>query len=307
MRPGEAMTSQNQRRNIRIACDQLARVALEHELVVSHGNGPQIGLLALQNAAYDDVAAYPLDVLDAETQGMIGYMVEQELGNRLPFEYPIATLLTMIEVDPDDPAFENPTKPIGPAYNEREAASLAKEHGWTFRAEGESHRRVVPSPTPLRIFELRQIEWLLEKGCVVICAGGGGIPTMYSGDGQLIGVEAVIDKDHASGLLASGVNADCLVVATDAEAVYLDFDLDAQRQISRVHPNTLLRYLDHFQEGSIRPKVMAACDFAAVTSKPALIGSLSDIEGMLEGRAGTFVSTEVDGIFFRDQPGGDSK
>jgi carbamate kinase len=299
------MTSRNQRENIRVACDQLARVALEHELVVSHGNGPQVGLLALQNAAYDEVAVYPLDVLDAETQGMIGYMVEQELGNRLPFDYPIATLLTMIEVDPDDPAFDNPTKPIGPSYSAEEATDLAREHGWTFHGDGESHRRVVPSPTPLRIFELRQIEWLLEKGCVVICAGGGGIPTTYTVDRQLIGVEAVIDKDHASGLLASGVNADCFVVATDADGVYLDFELDTQRQISRVHPQALLRHLDQFQEGSMRPKVMAACDFAAVTGKPAIVGSLTDIEEMLDGQAGTFVSTEVDGIFFRDQLGGD--
>ena len=304
LRPGQAMTSENQRENVRTACDQLARVALEHELVVSHGNGPQIGLLALQNAAYEEVPVYPLDVLDAETQGMIGYMVEQELGNRLPFEYPIATLLTMIEVDPDDAAFDNPTKPIGPTYTAQAAADLAREFGWAFSADGESYRRVVPSPIPLRIFELRQIEWLLDRGCVVICAGGGGIPVMYAEERQLVGVEAVIDKDHASGLLASGVNADCFVVATDADGVYLDWGRAEERQISRANPETLLRYLDHFQEGSIRPKVMAACDFAAITEKPALIGSLSEIEQMLKGSAGTFISTDVEGIFFRERTSG---
>jgi carbamate kinase len=153
---------------------------------------------------------------------MIGYLLELELGNRLPFERPLATVLTMIEVDPNDPAFGDPTKFIGPAYSSEEAAALAREKGWSFKPDGEACRRVVPSPRPHRIFELRQIEWLLEKGCVVICAGGGGIPTMYRPGRQLAGVEAVVDKDHASGLLARELHADRFLMATDVDAAYVD-------------------------------------------------------------------------------------
>ncbi|MFV2000913.1 MAG: carbamate kinase [Acidimicrobiia bacterium] len=303
LKSAEAMTSENQRRNVQIACDQLASVATHHDLVVSHGNGPQVGLLALQNEAYAEVPVYPLDVLDAETQGMIGYMVEQELGNRLPFNYPIATLLTMIEVDPKDPAFENPTKPIGPRYSRQEADDLAEQHGWRFSETSDGWRRVVPSPRPQRIFELRQIRWLLDQGCVVICAGGGGIPTMYVEDRQLVGVEAVIDKDHASRLLASGVDADTFVMATDANGVYVDWGTDQQRQIAKVHPAVLLDMLGSFPEGSMRPKVQAACDFARDTGKPALIGALADIVPMLDGDAGTFVSKEIEGIVYRTEIG----
>jgi carbamate kinase len=275
LRRGQAMTSENQRQNVRAACAQLAPVADVHELVISHGNGPQVGLLALQGAAYEEVPSYPLDILGAETQGMIGYLVEQELGNLLPFDKPLATLLTMIEVDPDDPAFADPSKPIGPVYDQVSADRLAHERGWRFKPDGEHHRRVVPSPKPVRIFELRQIRWLLERGAVVICAGGGGIPVMYAEhegpaagggpDRQLVGVEAVIDKDHASALLASGLEADCLVMATDADAVYEAWGKPDQR---------------------------------------AIIGGLTDIEAMLSGSAGTIVSREVDGIEHRDAPDG---
>src|SRR6516164_10862627 len=173
LRRGEPLSAENQRRNAQAACAALAPVALEHELVVSHGNGPQVGLLALQGAAYTDVAAYPLDLLGAQTEGMIGYLIQQELGNLLPFEKPLATLLTQIEVDPADPAFQDPTKPIGPVYTADEAARLAAEKGWTFKPDGDSMRRVVPSPLPKRIFGVRTIEVLLRQGCVVICAGGG--------------------------------------------------------------------------------------------------------------------------------------
>ena len=218
LRRGQPMTVEAQRENVRVACDLLAPIAEQHELVISHGNGPQIGLLALEEANYEDVADAPLDVLGAETQGMIGYLVEQELGNRLPFEHPIATLLTMIEVDANDPAFADPSKPIGPLYDRAEADDLARQRGWTFKPDGDHLRRVVPSPAPLRIFERRPIEWMLERGCVVICAGGGGIPTSYTADRQLVGVEAVIDKDHASALLAGDIGADVVIMATDAPA-----------------------------------------------------------------------------------------
>src|SRR5512147_3292937 len=204
LKRGEPMTAEMQRRNIRIAAEAMAPVAKEHELVISHGNGPQVGLLALQGAAYKPDEAYPLDVLGAETEGMIGYMIEQEMGNLLPFEVPFATVLTMVEVDPDDPAFQNPTKFVGPVYEQEEADRLKAEKGWIFKQDGAKWRRVVPSPLPKRIFQLRPIKWLLERGTIVICAGGGGIPTMYKPDKHrwLSGIEAVIDKDLASELLA---------------------------------------------------------------------------------------------------------
>lgn len=208
LRRGEPMTVDRQRNNIRIAAQALAAVAQEHQLVISHGNGPQVGLLALQTVAYAAVAPYPLDVLGAETEGMIGYLLEQELGNLLPPDQPIATLLTMVEVDPDDPAFQHPSKPIGPVYTQAEAEQLAAERGWTMAPDGEKFRRVVASPLPKRIFELRPIQWLLEKDVIVICAGGGGIPTWFDAAGHLQGVEAVIDKDRASALLARELAAD---------------------------------------------------------------------------------------------------
>jgi carbamate kinase len=297
LRRDQVMSADNQRANVRVACDHLAPIALHHELVISHGNGPQIGLLALEQAAYHEAPESPLDVLGAETQGMIGYLIEQELGNRLPFDRPLATLLTMIEVDPDDPAFEEPSKPIGPLYSEADADRLAAERGWTFKPDGDSLRRVVPSPAPRRIFEHRPIRWLLEQGSVVICAGGGGIPTAYRAGRQLVGVEAVIDKDHASALLARDIDADILIMATDADAAYLGFGTHHQRAITRAHPDALLaEHRDEFAAGSMLPKVLAACDFARGTGKPAVIGALADIDSMLGGTAGTRVSVEANGV-----------
>src|SRR6185437_12064420 len=240
LRRGQPMTAENQRTNVKLACDHLAPIGEKHELIISHGNGPQIGLLALEEAAYTEVPESPLDVLGAETQGMIGYLVEQELGNRLPFEKPLATLMTMIEVDPDDPAFADPSKPIGPLYSKPEADKLAAERGWTFKPDGDSLRRVVPSPVPQRIFEHRPIKWLLNQGCVVICAGGGGIPVCYRPDRDLVGVEAVIDKDRSSALLARDVEADMLILATDAQAVFVGFGTPQQRAIVAADPGILL-------------------------------------------------------------------
>jgi carbamate kinase len=196
LKRGEPMTADAQRANVRLAAETLAQIASDHQLVISHGNGPQVGLLALEAAAYEEVEAYPFDILGAETQGMIGYLIEQELGNFLPFEVPLATILTMVEVDPKDPAFTNPTKFVGPIYTRERADELAAENGWTVKADGENWRRVVPSPKPKRIFELRPMRWLIDQGVVVICAGGGGIPTMYdpAAERRLVGVEAVIDK-----------------------------------------------------------------------------------------------------------------
>jgi len=212
-------------------------------------------------------------------------MIEQELGNLLPIEVPFATILTMVEVDPEDPAFDKPTKPIGPIYEEKEAKKLAKEKGWTVGLDGKDWRRKVPSPVPQRIFELRPIHWLLEKGTVVICAGGGGIPTMYQKDGSLKGVEVVIDKDRASALLATQLNARVLILATDADGVYLDWGTEKARKLDKVTPEEMIQYT--FDSGSMGPKVEAACEFVNKTGERAVIGSLSELEKMMSGDAGT--------------------
>jgi carbamate kinase len=287
------MTADVQRANVKTAAEALAPVARQHELVLAHGNGPQVGLLALQASAYKEVEAYPLDVLGAQTEGMIGYMIEQELGNLLPFEVPFATILTMVEVDPDDPAFQNPTKFVGPVYEKADADRLAQEKGWTVKQDGDKWRRVVPSPLPRRIFEIRPVKWLLEKGVVVICAGGGGIPTMYLPDGTrtLVGVEAVIDKDLSSELLARELDADLFVVATDVDGVYVNWGKSDQRKLGRVTPEELRAY--KFPAGSMGPKVEAACLFAERTGKRAAIGSLEEIEKIVAGEAGTNVAAKA--------------
>jgi carbamate kinase len=296
------MTVENQRANVAVACEHLAPVAADHELVVAHGNGPQIGLLALEGAAYEAVPAYPLDVLGAETQGMVGYLIEQELGNRLPAARPLATLLTMVEVDPADPAFADPTKPIGPRYGAGEAEALEAERGWVFKADGDHLRRVVPSPAPRRIFERRPIRWLLDAGCVVICAGGGGIPTAYDGGRHLGGVEAVVDKDHASGLLARDLDADVFVMATDTPAVCIGFGTPRPRAVVEAHPDALLAgYGEEFPAGSMLPKVTAACDFARATGRPAVIGQLADIEALVAADAGTRIRTDAIGVVLEEE------
>jgi carbamate kinase len=290
LRRGEPMTAEVQRRNVKVAAEALAPVAEEHQLVISHGNGPQVGLLALQGAAYRPDEAYPLDVLGAETEGMIGYMIEQELGNLLPYEVPFATLLTMVEVHGDDPGFKNPTKFVGPVYEKGEADRIAAEKNWVFKADGAKWRRVVPSPAPQRIFEIRPIKWLLDHGTVVICAGGGGIPTMYEAgaDRKLIGVEAVIDKDLCSELLARDLDADFLVMATDATAVFIDWQTPNQKAIHKANPEAVAQY--SFPAGSMGPKVEAACRFAMATGHTAAIGALADVPAILRGEKGTLIS-----------------
>jgi carbamate kinase len=284
---GEPMTAENQRANIRLAAERIAVVAPGNEIVIAHGNGPQVGLLALQDAAYTAVDPYPLDVLGAETEAMIGYVIEQELGNLLPVEQPFATLLTMIEVDPKDPAFGNPTKPIGPIYDRDVAERLAADKGWAIAPDGDKYRRVVPSPKPKRIFEIRPIRTLVEQGCIVICAGGGGIPTMYGEDGNLRGVEAVIDKDLAAALLAEELDADLLVIATDVDAVYTDWGTPEQTRLGAVTVGEVVEM--NLPAGSMGPKVAAACQFAAATGNEAVIGSLGDIDRIVTGAAGTRV------------------
>ena len=296
LKRGEPMTAEAQRRNIRVAAEAMAPVAGEHQLVISHGNGPQVGLLALQGAAYRPDEAYPLDVLGAETEGMIGYMIEQEMGNLLPFEVPFATLLTMVEVDGGDPAFQDPTKFVGPVYDKPEADRIKAEKGWVFKQDGAKWRRVVPSPLPKRIFEIRPIRWLLERGTIVICAGGGGIPTMYKPGAErtLIGVEAVIDKDLCSELLARDLDADLLIMATDAAAVFVGWGTPDARAIHKAHPSVIAKH--SFPAGSMGPKVEAACKFAMATGKVAAIGALADIPSIVRGEKGTLIGRSFEGM-----------
>ena len=294
LRRGEPLTFENQRQNIKIACEQIAKIWPNNELVIAHGNGPQVGLLALQGAAYTEVPTYPLDVLGAESVGMIGYMIQQELGNLVPFDVPLATILSQVEVDKNDPAFKNPTKPIGPVYSKEEAERLAKEKNWSIAQDGDKYRRVVPSPLPKRIFEIRPVKWLLERGSIVICAGGGGIPTYYDEQHNLHGVEAVIDKDLCSALLSENLDADLFIIATDVSAAFIDWGKDTQKAIASAHPDAIKEI--GFASGSMGPKVQAAINFARYSGKDAVIGSLSDIVDIVKGKAGTRISTNVTGI-----------
>ena len=284
---GQPMTAENQRANIRLAAERIASIAPGNEIVIAHGNGPQVGLLALQDLAYEEVDPYPLDVLGAETEAMIGYVIEQELGNLLPFEQPFATILTMIEVDADAPAFAHPTKPIGPVYDKATAERLAAEHDWSIAPDGDKYRRVVASPKPQRIFEIRPIRMLVEQGVIVICAGGGGIPTMYGKDGKLLGVQAVIDKDLAAALLAEQLEADLLVIATDVDGVYTGWGTPQQARLGNVTVDQVVEM--NLPAGSMGPKVAAACGFATQTKNEAVIGSLADIDRIVAGTAGTRV------------------
>lgn len=293
LRRSDPMTAEVQRANIKVAVNALAPLIADYNLVLAHGNGPQVGLLALQSAAYRGVEPYPLDVLGAQTQGMIAYMLEQELGNVLPPEKPIATLLTMVEVDPEDPAFHDPTKFVGPTYVKAKADALAEKKGWVFKRDGGLWRRVVASPEPKRIFELKPIKWLLEKEAVVICTGGGGIPTAFSKErpNTLVGVEAVIDKDLAAELLAREVDAGLFVMATDTDGVYLNWGKEDQERIGWITPEELERH--PFPAGSMGPKVQAAVRFVKATCGRAAIGRLEDIAEIVAGRAGTHVVCEV--------------
>ena len=293
LRRGQPLTAENQRANIRLAAQSIASVIPGNEVVIAHGNGPQVGLLALQAQAYRDVRPYPLDVLGAQTEAMIGYVIEQELGNVLPKDKRLATLLTMVEVHADDPAFQDPTKFIGPVYMREEADKLAAEMGWTVKRDGDGYRRVVPSPLPRRIFEIDPIRSLVEQGVVVICAGGGGIPTVLDRNGTLHGVEAVIDKDLASALLAEQLGADRLVIATDVDGVYLDHATSSARRLETTTPEELASHT--FASGSMGPKVEAACGFVRRTGRQAGIGSLSDIADIVAGRAGTRITTSPPG------------
>ena len=287
LKRGEPMTADNQRTNIRQAASAIAELArMGHSLVITHGNGPQVGLLALQAAASPE-APFPLDVLDAESAGMIGYVLQQELGNVMKDQL-FATLLTQVKVDPQDPAFGSPTKPIGPGYDEATARRLGADRGWQIALDGHRWRRVVASPKPLEILEAQVLAFLIERGVVVICAGGGGIPVVELGDGSIAGVEAVVDKDYASSLLARQLRADMLLMLTDVDAVYAAWGTPDARALARASVSDLST-LD-FAVGSMRPKIEAAIEYASSMGKPAAIGRLEDAAAIVAGARGTWIT-----------------
>ena len=288
LKRGEPMTAESQRANVARAAKAIAEVITAgHRVVVTHGNGPQVGLLALQNLAYRPDEAFPLDVLGAETEGMIGYLIEQELGNALPAAHLVATLLTQVEVDPADQAFRAPAKPIGPVYSQVEAERIANERNWTVARDGAGYRRVVASPAPVRILDVNVIRMLLERGVTVICGGGGGIPVVRRPGGGFAGIEAVIDKDRASGLLGIELGADALLMLTDVDSIYADWGTPKQMPIRLTTPAELRAHT--FAAGSMGPKVEAACAFVEKTNGTAGIGALGDALAILNGEAGTRV------------------
>jgi carbamate kinase len=287
---GQPLEAEIQRQNIRTAAEAIAVIAQSHQIVVTHGNGPQVGLLALQAEAYPQVRPYPLDVLGAETEGMIGYLLEQELRNCLPHRH-VATLLTQVKVNPQDPAFAQPTKPIGPLYSQIEAEQLARQRGWTIAADDTGFRRVVPSPQPESILELTTIRLLVEMGVLVVCAGGGGIPVFLLANGSYRGVEAVIDKDWAAALLAIELKADALLLLTDVDAVYRGWGTSQAEPLRLTTPEQLTAY--RFAPGSMAPKVEAACHFVRVRGGYAGIGRLDAAAAILDKQAGTIILAQA--------------
>ncbi len=262
---GERPEAEIQELHALTAVESLAPLAAEHELVVTHGNGPQVGLLAVESTRDPDLDhPFPLDVLGAQTQGMIGYFFLQALENLLP-DRTVASLICQTLVAADDPAFAEPAKFVGSVMDEAEAHAQAQRYGWTVRPDGLRWRRVVPSPEPRQIVELPTVRRLLELGTVVVCAGGGGVPVVRGGDGRLRGVEAVIDKDLAASLLATDLDADSLVLLTDVPAVVSGFGTDHARPLGRVTVAELRS--EAFAAGSMGPKVEAACRFAEITGR----------------------------------------
>lgn len=301
LKRGEPMTAQNQSANIRLAAEQLAKVKPKNELIISHGNGPQVGLLALQHAAYyaqdSKIEPYPLDVLVSQTVGMIGYMLQQELTNLLPTT-PTQTLVTQVIVDEHDPAFSKPSKPIGQVYTQAEAEKLAAEKGWTVMPDGQYYRRAVPSPKPQDVTGINAVKALLAQDHIVICGGGGGVPCVKNAQGQLTGVEAVVDKDLATAVIANQLDADLFIIATDVNAACVNFQKEGERKIAKANPAALEALSAEFAAGSMGPKVQAVINFVKATGKDAAIGSLSDIEDIVAGKAGTRVSLSANEVVF---------
>lgn len=282
---GERADAATQRANARRAAAALAPLAAGYSLLLTHGNGPQIGLLALERESDLSAGHYPLDVLDAETEGMLGYLVQQEMANQLPRGRPCVTLITQVEVDADDPAFRQAGKPIGMVYADGVAQKLAAERGWHLLRDGAGWRRAVASPAPRRIVEAAVIEQLLASNTVVVCAGGGGIPVLRDADGRLGGVEAVIDKDAVSALLALEFGAAALLLLTDVDGVYSDWRRATARCMRTVSVGALAAM--EFAAGSMAPKVAAACEFVRAGGRIAAVGRLEDAAKLLAGDAGT--------------------
>ena len=287
LQKGQALEATIQRSNIQKACIAIRSIADDNQLIITHGNGPQIGLLALQSASYSAVTPYPLDVLGAESEGMIGYFLEQELRNVLP-THSIATLLTQVEVDNQDPAFKNPLKYIGPQYTEQQAQQLAQQKNWQFAKEDNYYRRVVASPMPHKILESSIIHMLVNAGVIVICAGGGGIPVIKDDKGSYQGIEAVIDKDLVSALLAKELKADCLLMLTDVSAVIDHWGSPNAKAVTEITTRDIKKL--NFAAGSMQPKVNAACHFVESTNGTAYIGALDEVQAILSGKAGTKIT-----------------
>jgi carbamate kinase len=292
LRRGQRPDAYVQAANVTRAVEALAPLAHKHELVITHGNGPQVGVLALQSASDPNLTTpYPFDVIGAQTQGMIGYWLLQSMQNALPGRQ-VAAIINQTLVEANDPAFDDPSKFVGEVYTEDEAKKLADERGWTVKRDGDSWRRVVGSPKPQRVVETRLIRLLLNSGAIVVCAGGGGVPVIRNEDGRLEGVEAVVDKDLTSSMLAEALDADALLVLTDVPHVMRDFGSPQATPIRRATPAALQR--EHFPDGSMRPKVDAVCRFVEVTGDMAAIGRLEDAAAVLEGDAGTIVTPAGD-------------
>lgn len=281
---GEPLEAINQIQHIQAAVTVIAKIAQEHEVILCHGNGPQVGLLVLENEHYQEITPYPLDVLVAETQGMLGYWLQRELKNQLP-DTEVVTLLNQVIVDPYDPAFHNPSKFIGPQYPVDKLKQL-EQRGWSMRLDNNMARRVVPSPQPQAIVELNTIAELSSKGHIVICGGGGGIPVIEETE-KLKGVEAVIDKDHTAALIAEKLDADCLLILTDVDGIYQNWNTPQQKLIRKISAEALAQH--HLAKGSMGPKVEACCDYVKQTGNAAAIGLLSEAQAILSGNAGTHI------------------
>ena len=288
MRPGERGTAAEQRANLRTTCEAL-RPLLDQELVITHGNGPQVGNeLLRQERAADEVPALPLYIAVAQTQAEIGALMESELAPVAGRA--VACLLTHVVVAEDDPAFEDPTKPVGPFYDEERAHELEREREWRIvHDSGRGWRRVVPSPLPIEVVELEAIRSLLGGGAIAVACGGGGIPVARR-DGRLAGLDAVIDKDRASSLLARELDADRVVILTEVPAVYRDFGTEQQDELRELRADEAEALLPQLAAGSMRPKVEAGLEFARATGREALITSAASLSSALEGEAGTRIT-----------------
>lgn len=292
---GQPLEADIQMKNSIHAAKILKGIAKKHQIVLCHGNGPQVGLLSLISHSYKDTAPYPLDVLVAETQGMIGYMLQNALFNEGVVN--VVTLLTQVKVDTKDPAFLTPTKPIGPVYDKETALKLAHEKGWEIAPDGKYYRRVVPSPLPKDIVEFKAAQKLIDAGYLVIFCGGGGIPVAEDEKtGFLVGQEAVIDKDRASSLAAQELQMDMFIILTDVDAIYVDWGTKNQKAIKAISPAELKKM--NFASGSMGPKVEAACDFVIKTGKAAVIGDLFQGDALLHGTSGTLIKNDVSGIIY---------